>query len=231
MGRSATKSAPHSRLARVSRYHPVMFVVFEGGEGAGKSTVAELVAAAFRAEGREVVLTREPGGTTAGEQIRALLHQNLTPWAETFAFLTARAQLVDEVIRPALGRSELVLCDRFEASTFAYQGNGRGLDMMSLRTVNAIATGGLAPDLVAWLDIEPSAGLARKRGETESILTGREDLAFHARVRGGYLAQFEAATPGTWVRIDATMAPGDLTTTVIGAIRARDPRYTETTKR
>lgn len=207
-----------------------MFVVFEGGEGAGKSTILDLVAAAFKREGSNVVLTREPGGTPAGERVRSFLHEHLTPWAETFAFLAARAQLVETVIRPALADGALVLCDRFEASTFAYQGYGRRLDMASLRTVNAIATGGLGPDLVVWLDIEPAVGLARKHGESEAIVTGREDLAFHERVRSGYLAQFEAAVPGSWVRLDATRPLNDVAQAVMTAIR-NAPRYTYTNKR
>ncbi len=211
--------ADRSPLPPSTAYHPRMFVVFEGGEGAGKSTVIELAAQQLRAKSSELLVTREPGGTAAGEQVRALLHQPLTPWAETFAFLAARAQLVAEVIRPALGRGALVLCDRFEASTFAYQGYGRGLDIASLRTANAIATGGLAPDLVVWLDIDPAAGLARKHGETEAIVTGREDLTFHERVRAGYLAQFEAATPGIWLRIDATLPVEEVAAAVVTAIR------------
>jgi len=195
-----------------------MFVVFEGGEGAGKTTVIELVAQQLGPGSQNVVVTREPGGTPAGEQVRALLHQPLTPWAETFAFLTARAQLVESVVRPALADGALVLCDRFEASTFAYQGYGRGLDLTSLRTANAIATGGLAPDLTVWLDIDAAAGLARKHGETEAIVTGREDLAFHERVRAGYREQFEAAAPGTWLRIDATLPVEDIAATVVAAI-------------
>lgn len=203
-----------------------MFVVFEGGEGAGKSTVAGLVAKQLREEaGREVVLTREPGGTETGELVRALLHRQLAPWAETFAFLLARAQLIEEVIRPALARGAIVLCDRFEASTFAYQGHARGLDMAALEVANAAATNGLHPDLTAWLDIEPAAGLARKHGETEAIVTGREDLAFHQRVRAGYLARFEAALPGTWLRIDATLPPATIAHTIVEAVRSARPLY------
>ncbi|HET7737829.1 MAG TPA: dTMP kinase, partial [Tepidiformaceae bacterium] len=94
-----------------------LFVVLEGGEGSGKSTLAAGLADALRAEGHDVVVTREPGGTPAGEQVRALLHLELTPWAETFAFLLARAELVATVIRPALARGAIVICDRFAAST------------------------------------------------------------------------------------------------------------------
>lgn len=200
-----------------------MFIVFEGGEGAGKSTVAALAANALTEAGRDVVLTREPGGTRVGEHVRGLLHEQLTPWAEAFAFLAARAQLVSEVIRPGLERGAVVLCDRFEASTFAYQGSARGLDLARLREMNHVATGGLHPALTIWLDVDPAVGLARKLGEVEAIVTGREALAFHQRVRAGYLAQFEAAKPGTWLRIDATLPVELVVATVDAALSAFDP--------
>ena len=121
------------------------FIVFEGGEGSGKSTAAATVAELLRADGLEVVHTREPGGTPAGELVRELLHLELAPWAEAFAFLAARAQVVSEVIEPALARGAVVICDRYEASFLAYQGFGRGLDLGALRQANATATGGLSP--------------------------------------------------------------------------------------
>ncbi|MFN0146966.1 MAG: dTMP kinase [Dehalococcoidia bacterium] len=186
------------------------FIVLEGGEGAGKSTLALALAANLRASGHEVVATREPGGTAAGELVRALLHEPLTPWAETFAFLVARAQLVHEVIRPAIARGAVVICDRFAASTFAYQGYGRGLDLAALRRANALATGGLEPDLVLFLDLDPAIGLARKHGEDEAIRTGLEDLAFHRKVRGGYTALAGASPPGRWLTFDATRPPAEI---------------------
>ncbi len=184
------------------------FIVLEGGEGSGKSTLAAGLARRWAAEGVETVLTREPGGTIAGELVRALLHEQLSPWAETFAFLTARAQLVAEVIEPALARGATVVCDRFAGSTFAYQGYGRGLDLAQLRTANNIATGGRTPDTVLFLDLDPAVGLARKHGEAEAIRTGLESLEFHKRVREGYrtLAQTE---PG-WHIIDASQASNDV---------------------
>ena len=180
------------------------FIVFEGGEGAGKSTIAAAIAKRLRARGDEVVLTREPGGTAAGEKVRALLHEPLTPWAEAFAFLAARAQIVHEVIRPALERGATVLCDRFSASTLAYQGYARGLDLETLRKANDAATGGLEPDLVLWLDVQPEDGLARKLGESEAIVTGLENLDFHRKVRLAYAGLMAAAPAGAWVRIDAS---------------------------
>ncbi|MCC7363495.1 MAG: dTMP kinase [Dehalococcoidia bacterium] len=197
-----------------------MFIVLEGGEGAGKSTLAADLAARLRAAGRTVNLTREPGGTAAGELVRGLLHEPLQPWAETFAFMVARAELVAEVIRPALERGETVLCDRFAGSTFAYQGWGRGLALADLDRVNALATGGLAPDLVLYLDIPPEIGLARKHGETEAIRTGLEARAFHERVREGYRAQ-AAAAPATWVTIDALQPAAVVAELAWSAVAAR----------
>ena len=184
-----------------------VFVVLEGGEGAGKSTLAAALAGRVRAIGREVVVTREPGGTAAGELVRGLLHEPLTPWAETFAFLVARAQIVAEVVRPALERGAIVICDRFQASTFAYQGYARGLDLNALRAANRLATGGLEPSLTLFLDIEPAAGLARKRGETEAIRTGLEDLDFHRKVRRSYTMMAMASAPGAWITLDASQPP------------------------
>lgn len=183
------------------------FIVFEGGEGSGKSTAAAAVAARLEAAGRRVVLTREPGGTPAGEAIRALLHQRLSPWAELFAFLAARAELVSTVIRPALEGGATVICDRFAPSTFAYQVHARGLDPVVVRTANRAATGGLEPDLVVYLDLDPAAGLARKAGEGAAIATGQEGLEFHRKVREGYLLQARD-DPARWAVIDASLPAG-----------------------
>lgn len=193
------------------------FIVFEGGEGSGKSTASAAVAGRLRAAGVTVVHTREPGGTRAGELVRGLLHEELTPWAELFAFLVARAQLVEEVIRPALACGETVICDRFAPSTFAYQVHARGLDEEKVRTANSIATGGLEPDLVVYLDIDPEVGLRRKHGETEAIRTGLEGLAFHRKVREGYLAQ-AAADPARWLVVDGTLPPGEVVARVWAAV-------------
>jgi dTMP kinase len=194
------------------------FIVFEGGEGSGKSTAAAALAGVLQGRGDEVVLTREPGGTPAGELVRKLLHQPLTPWAETFAFLAARAELVAAVIRPALDRGAMVVCDRFSPSTFAYQGYGRGLDLGTLRTANAAATGGLEPALTIFLDIDPEVGLRRKLGEAEAIRTGLETLEFHRKVRAGYHALMAAAQPGSWVKIDATLPADEVAEAVVGAV-------------
>jgi dTMP kinase len=197
-----------------------LFVVLEGGEGAGKSTLLHALAARVAATGREVLTTREPGGTAAGEHVRTLLHLPLTPWAETFAFLVARSQLLAEVILPALHRGATVISDRFAASTFAYQGYGRGLDLAALQAANRLATGGLEPDLTLFLDLDPAIGLERKREEGEAIRTGLEDIEFHRRVRRGYTTMAMNAPPGTWITLDASLPPETLAADAWEAVSA-----------
>lgn len=192
-----------------SKIQSPRFVVFEGGEGSGKSTASAAIADRLRSAGVTVVHTREPGGTRVGELVRGLLHEELTPWAELFAFLVARAQLVEEVILPALRDGAVVICDRFAPSTFAYQVHARGLDEARVRAANGIATRGLEPDLVVYLDIDPEIGLRRKLGEVEAIRTGLEGLEFHRKVREGYLAQ-AAAEADRWLVVDGTLAPSEV---------------------
>ena len=183
------------------------FIVFEGGEGAGKSLLAARLARRLETAGVHTIEVREPGGTPAGEQARELLSHALTPWAEAFAFLLARSELVSRVIKPALAGGATVLCDRFRASTVAYQGYGRELDLRRLAEANASATQGLVPDLTIYLDLPPEVGLRRKQGEREGPATGREGLDFHERAREGYHQQLAQAPEGTWVEIDATQPP------------------------
>ena len=181
------------------------FIVIEGGEGAGKSRLLQALGERLRAGGREVVLTREPGGTALGEQIRSLVLRDLAVGdhlAELLLFEAARAHLVTTVIRPALERGALVLCDRFAASSVAYQGFGRGLGRDVVERANAIATGGLAPDLTLLLDLPVEAGLARRAGDGAANHFDRETEAFHERVRAGFLELAHEA-PDAWRIIDA----------------------------
>lgn len=188
---------------------PGRFVTLEGGEGAGKSTLIAALAERARAQGLEVLICREPGGTPLGERLREALFGLATspsPLAELFTFAAARAELVRTVIRPALEGGALVLCDRFTDSTLAYQGYGRGLDLDTVRMVNAAATGGLEPDLTLLLDLDPAAG--RARGATGgSDYLEREALAFHERIRAGFRA-LAAAEPARWHVLDASQ-PAD----------------------
>ncbi|MDQ7819269.1 MAG: dTMP kinase [Armatimonadota bacterium] len=174
-----------------------LFITLEGPEGAGKTTQARLLYERLRSR-YPVVYTREPGGTAIGERIRALLldhaHPEMTPRTEMLLFAAARAQFVAEVVEPALRAGQLVLSERYVDASVAYQGYGRGLPVEVVRQVNEAATGGLRPDLTILLDIDPAVGLARARrvSGAEGLQGGdrleREDLAFHARVRAGFLA-------------------------------------------
>jgi dTMP kinase len=182
---------------------PARFVVFEGGEGAGKTAVSRRIAERMTAAGTPHIHIREPGGTPVGEQIRQLLHGDLSLWGEAFAFLLARAEHVDRVISPALAEGKTVLCDRFSMSTLAYQGYARGLDLETLRRADAAATGGLTPGLTIFIDIPPEAGLRRKLGEGATLRTGKEGLEFHRKVHAGYKALVAEAGPAA-ITIDGT---------------------------
>ena len=172
-----------------------LFIVFEGIEGSGKSTQIQKVAAALREAGIDPLVTREPGGTAAGEAIRAValdrdLH--LEPVAELLLMEAARAAFVAEVIRPALAAGRVVLSDRYDLSTFAYQGGGRGISQDKIKPVNELATGGLVPDLYLLLEIDVQEGLGRlEQGEADRI--ERENAGFHRRVAATYrrLAEVE----------------------------------------
>lgn len=166
-----------------------LFITLEGPEGAGKSLQAKRLAERLRELGREVVLTREPGGTPPAEALRAIaLETPLHPRAELLVFLAARAEHVENLIRPALERGAVVVCDRFIDSTVAYQGYGLGLDPEQIRSLNAYATNYLLPDLSLVLDVPPGIGFAR-RGEVRSDNIERREDDFHARLREGFLAE------------------------------------------
>ena len=173
------------------------FITFEGIEGSGKTTQLLLLQAYLQALGYQVAATREPGGCPISDAIRALLlnpeNDNMAARTELLLYSAARAQHVDEVIRPALAEGKIVLCDRFSDATTVYQGAGRGLDLAQLETINKFATDGLVPDLTLLLDYPVEAGLqrARTRNRNDKLeAEGRfelEALAFHQRIRHGYL--------------------------------------------
>jgi len=181
-----------------------LFITLEGVEGCGKTTQARWL---YRRLNKLAVPARhvhEPGVTALGKRVARLLKWahgvNISPLAELLLFNVARAQLVEEEIRPALANGEVVICDRYADSTTAYQGYGRGLDMNTVAAVNQAGTGGLTPDLTILLDVSPEAGLARKPGGKRDRFEA-EETAFHRRVRQGYLKLAEQE-PGRFLVID-----------------------------
>jgi dTMP kinase len=199
-----------------------LFVSLEGGEGAGKSTVLADLHERLSAAGHAVLLTREPGGTPLGERLRRALLDTAgeapVPEAEALLFCAARAHLVNTVLRPALARGTVVLCDRYADSTLAYQGYGRGLPLAQLRTLNALATGGLRPDLTLLLDLPVAEGMARRRGDSADMDRLDHEVAdFHERVRAGFrdLASLE---PERWVILDARRKPSEVAAAAWAAV-------------
>jgi dTMP kinase len=185
------------------------FITFEGPEGAGKTVHSQRLADDLAARGHRVRLTREPGGTSLGERLRAILLERdgpavgaIDPRADALLFNAARAQLVAEVVRPALDAGEVVLCARFADSTLAYQGYGAGLPIIDLRAIATVATGGLDPDRTILLDLAPEVGLERKADETRNRFESTFDVDFHRRVRDGFL-DLASEEPARWRVVDA----------------------------
>jgi len=195
------------------------YLALEGVEGAGKSTVAGAVAARLRAEGREVVEVREPGGTPLGEEIRRLLlhADDMAPWAEAMLFAAQRAQLVAEVVGPALARGAWVVSDRSYYSSLAYQGDARGLGVEAVRQVNEWAVGSVVPDLVVVLDFDPDRGLARQ-GDVDRI--GGQGPDFQRRVAAAY-HRLAAAEPSRVVVVPVDADPDVLAERIVELAEAR----------
>ena len=198
-----------------------VFIAFEGPEGAGKSTQLKSLQRRLQAAGLGPVVTKEPGGTTLGERIRelVLLEPDLAiaPLSEFLLYSASRAQLIQDVIKPALAEGKLVLCDRFAGASVAYQGYGRGLPLDFIHTVTQQATGGLEPDLTLLFDLDPELGLARvaRRGQKDRLEGA--DLAFHRRVREGFLEQ--AKVNPTWLSFDASLSESEQENLVWEAVR------------
>ncbi len=186
-----------------------MFITLEGPEGSGKTSHIPYLVEYLREKGYKVFPTREPGGTSIGEQIREVLHNlkntEMHPRTETLLFQAARAQFVEQVVRPRLAAGEIVLSDRYADSTLAYQGYGHQQDLEQVRALIAYATGGLVPDLTILLDVQVEIGLQRKQKAEEWNRLDAYTVEFHHRVRNGYL-QMARQEPARWVTLDASQS-------------------------
>ena len=202
-----------------------MFITLEGPEGSGKTSQLPRLADFLRQKGFDLITTREPGGTSIGDQIRKVLfdldNKGMNPRSEILLFQASRAQLVDQVIRPALKSGKVVLCDRYADSTLAYQGYGHGVDMNTLREIVSFATGGLKPDLTIFLDISVEVGLKRRNKGGDWNRLDDYDKDFHQRVYSGY-QRLIAEEPQRWVRVNAAQEPDlvakDLQSVVLGRL-------------
>lgn len=187
-----------------------MFITLEGPEGSGKTSQLPRLAEFLRQKGFDLITTREPGGTSIGDQIRKVLfdldNKGMNPRSEILLFQASRAQLVDEVIQPALKLGKVVLCDRYADSTLAYQGYGHGVDMKTLREIVGFATGELKPDLTVFLDISVEEGLTRRNKGGDWNRLDDYDKDFHQRVYSGY-QRLIAEEPERWVKVNAAQAP------------------------
>ncbi|HZS94365.1 MAG TPA: dTMP kinase [Chloroflexota bacterium] len=197
-----------------------LFLTFEGPDGSGKSTQARLLADELRARGHDVLLTREPGGTPLGEQLREVLLAHggapMTPTAMALIMSAARAQLVHDVIKPALRSDRIVILDRYADSTSAYQGAGLGLDREIVDRLRAIAAP-VRPDLTFYVDVPEEIALGRLSDRNDANRLDVETVAFHRRVREGY-EQLIAEEPDRWVRIDGTGTPDRVHVTIMQAL-------------
>ena len=203
----------------------MMFITLEGPDGSGKSSQMNPLAEYLREQGHDVLETREPGGTEIGDQVRQVImdlkNKSMFPASEILLFQASRAQLVREVIRPALAEGKVVLCDRYADSTLAYQGYGHQTDLEQLTRIVEFATGGLKPDLTLYLDIDAQEGLRRRSdGDGEWNRLDDYEVAFHQRVSVGYHAMI-AAEPERWVEIDGAQSPEVVQKTLQDAVLAR----------
>lgn len=200
------------------------FIVFEGVEGCGKTSQMQLCCQWLQSNGIPVIVTREPGGTELGLDLRRLLLEKsedkpVAEVTELLLYAADRSQHVAQELKPNLAAGKYVLCDRYTDSTIAYQGYGRGLNMSLIEQLNSIATGGLESDLTIWLDVDVEVGLARKRGsEAKLDRIEQEAIAFHRRVQQGY-AELAASYPSRIVRVDGSLSKETVQQEIRGILR------------
>ena len=214
----------------VNRTAPVgLFITFEGPDGSGKTTQIRLLAEHLEQQAHQILHVREPGGTAIGEKIRHILHDvdntEMDAHTEVLLYSASRAQLVAQVLKPALKAGKTVLSDRYADSTYAYQGHGRGLNLETIRIITEFATRSLKPDLTIYLDLPVSEGLIRKEtasraGEGEWNRMDQLKIDFHERVRQSYLAMAQAE-PARWLVIDARQSIEAIQTAIRTAVAAR----------
>lgn len=212
-----------------------LFVTLEGGEGAGKGSTLVALAEALRADGHTVVVTREPGGTDGSAAIRALVVErkhDWTPLSELLLLMADRAEHVARLVRPSLDAGLTVLCDRFEASTFAYQGAGKNIEAALIAQLQAVAAPDLVPDLTILLDVDPTIGLARSMQRLAAAGSSEDRFeklgpSFHARVRESFLTQARAA-PKRWIVVDAQLPVDQMIAAAVDGMQARLSTLTAT---
>lgn len=201
-----------------------MFITFEGPDGSGKTSQVAPLAKHLSAMGYQVLMTREPGGTPIGDQVRSVLfdlkNKGMHPRTEILLFQASRAQLVEQVIRPFLEKGGVVLCDRYADSTMAYQGYGHCVDLQDLAGIVRFATGGLKPDLTLLLDLEVEQGLSRRASGGDWNRLDDYELEFHRRVRQGFLT-LAKQEPQRWVVIDAAQPPDVIQAAVRSIVLSR----------
>lgn len=201
-----------------------MFITLEGPDGSGKTTQVPRLAEYLRSRGLQVLTTREPGGTPISDQVRQVImsmkNQEMDPRTEILLFCAARAQLVNQLVRPALEQGMIVISDRYADSTLAYQGYGHGYDRDFLRQLLHFATGGLVPDLTCYIDLDAETGLLRRKKGGEWNRMDAYQLDFHRRVRQGYL-EMARQEPQRWVVIDGSQPVADVQAALQQAVSER----------
>lgn len=201
-----------------------IFITMEGPDGSGKTTQIEMLKTYLESKGYDIVITREPGGTVISEAIRSIIlnkdYQEMSHMTELLLYASARAQLVNQVIKPALAEGKAVICDRFVESSAVYQGIGRGLGVATVYEVNNYALGDVKPQLTIFMDLDADKGIKRKKNQAELDRMEMEDLSFHERVVEGY-RQLAQLYPERIFPVDATLPIEEIHSIIVGEVEKR----------